>query len=368
METELFVATFDTMTGADAMLATLKDLQDDDFIELLDAVIVTKDLTGNINIRQPLEVGPGKGAAFGALTGAVVGLIAGPAGAIVGLVSGAVTGGVTGAVLEADLPETDIEQLADDELDPGESALLVYFDEVWLDEIEQTAHDLGAAVYHQILADRRKAEREQQAELRKEKIDAAYKSWQEKLDTQKAALTSLRQRSTAALQADRTALQQQIEQANHRIDETYQNILHRLQVWEQQVDANINALETQIQQSNANTKANLEQRLASAQQSRQELRSKVKAAFTSRLDHLEAEVDHVKAQTEQAQGKVNDQLTAQVANLKANIVALRQRIDNWAAEEDAAWDAEENAIDAAISAYWKALGTTEEDEYSSEND
>ncbi len=95
MNTDLFVLTFDSPTGADSMLQTLKDLQDDYFIELLDAVIVTKDSTGNVQIRQPLTVDPGKGAAFGALTGAIVGMLGGPGGAIVGLVSGAVTGGAT---------------------------------------------------------------------------------------------------------------------------------------------------------------------------------------------------------------------------------------------------------------------------------
>jgi hypothetical protein len=39
METELLVAKFDNMTGADAMLETLKDLQHNNFIELLDDVV-----------------------------------------------------------------------------------------------------------------------------------------------------------------------------------------------------------------------------------------------------------------------------------------------------------------------------------------
>ena len=291
METELIVATFDTMTGADAMLETLKDLQDDDFIELLDAVIVTKDLKGKVEVRQPLEVGPGRGAAFGALTGAVVGLLGGPAGAIVGLVSGAVTGGSAAAAMEAALPKADIKAHALAELNPGESALLVYFDEVWLDTIEQAALDLGASIIRPIVNEARKAEREQQAELRKERIDAAYKSWQEKLDTQKAALTALRQRSAAALQADRSALQQQIEQTNHRIETTHQNILHRLQVWQQQIDADIKAAEAEIKQSNAKVKADLEQRIASDNQARQALRSKVKETLSSRLDHAKSEVE-----------------------------------------------------------------------------
>src|SRR5882757_1521450 len=112
MNTELLIFTFDTPTGAASMLGDLKELQNEDLIELLDAVIVTKDSHSKVEVRQPLEVGPGKGAAIGALTGAIVGLIAGPAGAIVGLVSGAVTGGAAGAGMEKGLPEEDIKALA----------------------------------------------------------------------------------------------------------------------------------------------------------------------------------------------------------------------------------------------------------------
>ena len=194
METELVVANFDNMTGADAMLETLKDLQEDDFIELVDAVVVTKDVTGTVEVRQPLEVGPGKGAAFGALTGAVVGLLGGPAGVIVGFVSGAVTGGVTGAALEAGLPEDDIRALASDELQPGESALLVYFNQVWVEQIEQAARDLGANIVRQVIREQRRTEREHAAEVRKEKIDAAVKSWQARIDNQRASVAALHQR------------------------------------------------------------------------------------------------------------------------------------------------------------------------------
>src|SRR5262245_47904829 len=108
MATELMVLKFSTPTGANDMLEVLEKVQDQDFIELLDAVIVTKDVNQKVQVYQPLEVGPGKGAAFGALTGAVVGLLGGPAGAIVGFASGAVTGGVAAAAMEAGLPEDEI--------------------------------------------------------------------------------------------------------------------------------------------------------------------------------------------------------------------------------------------------------------------
>jgi uncharacterized membrane protein len=355
MNTELQVFTFDTLTGADSMLGALKELQNDDLIELLDAVVVTKDLNNKVEVRQPLEVGPGRGAAFGALTGAVVGLLGGPGGAIVGFAAGALTGGATGAAMEAGLPKADIKALALDELDPGDSALAVYFEEVWIDQIEQAAEDFDAAVHRQILADQRKAEREERAAVRKEKIDAAYKSWQAKLDQQRASITALQQRASTALQADRDAVQKQIAQANARLEATHQNILHRLQVWQQQIDADIKALEAEMKQSNANAKADLDQRIASDKQARQALRSKVKATLSSQLNHVKSEAESLKAQAAQAQGQAKDKLNARVAKLQADLAAERQRLDQLDQADDAAWDMMAKGINDSINAYWAAI-------------
>ncbi len=355
MNTELQVFTFDTLTGADAMLGALKELQNNDFIELLDAVVVTKDHNNKVEVRQPLEVGPGKGAAFGALTGAVVGLLGGPGGAIVGFAAGALTGGATGAALAADLPKADIKALALDELEPGDSALAVYIDEVWVDQIEQAAVDFDAAIHRQILADQRKAEREEREAVRKEKIDAAFKSWQVKIDQQRASITALQQRAATALQADRDAIQKQIAQANVKLEETHQNILHRLQVWQQQIDTDIKALESEIKQSNAKAKADLDQRIASDKQARQALRSKVKETLSYRLDHLKSEVESLKTQAAQAQGQAKEKLDQRVAKLQADLAAQRQRIEEMEKADDEAWDMMAKGINDAINAYWAAI-------------
>jgi uncharacterized membrane protein len=355
MNTQLQVFTFDTLTGADAMLAALKALQNDDLIELEDAVIVTKDLHNKVEVRQPLEIGPGRGAAFGALTGAVVGLLGGPGGAIVGFAAGALTGGATGAALEAELPKEDIKALALEELNPGESALAVYFDDIWVDQVVQAAEDFDAAIHRQMLADQRKAEREQQAAVRKEQIDAAYKSWQAKLDQQRASIAALQQRAATALQADRDALQQQIAQANARLEETYQNILHRLEVWQQQIDTDIKALETEVKQSSAKAKADLDQRIAADKQAREALRSKMEETLTSRLNHLQSEAAALKAQADDAVGQAKDALNARVAKLEGDIAAEQQRIDRMEQADEAAWDEMAKGINDAINGYWAAM-------------
>jgi uncharacterized membrane protein len=306
MPTELIVLKYSTPTGADEMLEVLKDFQAKDFIELLDAVIVTKSADQKVHVRQPLEIGPGRGAAFGALTGAVVGLLGGPGGAIVGFVAGAATGGVTAAAMEAGLPEKDIQALARNELQPGDSALLVYFEEIWIDQIEQAIRDFGQTVERQVIRAERQAELEQAAEVRQEKIDAAFKSWQATIDQQRAHLASLREQSRTAVQADRAAIRQQIDAANTKLHEYHKNALHTMQVWGRQIDARISQLEADAKQAAGQTKVDVAQRLAEAKQARQTLRSDVKATLTTGLNQLQSDSENLKLQVANARDEVKD--------------------------------------------------------------
>jgi uncharacterized membrane protein len=338
MNTDLFVLTFDSPTGAEAMLETLKELQANDFIELLDAVIVTKDSKGKIEIRQPLEIGPGRGAAFGAVTGAIIGLLGGPGGAFVGLVSGAVTGGATAAIMESGLPQADIKTMAVDELKPGEAALMVYIDEVWIDQIEQTAKDVAAGIARHIVKEERKIAREKAAEVRKEKIEGAFKSWQAKLDNLRASVTALRQKAVSGVQSDRAAIQKQIDSANAKLNATYQNVLQTLRAWHKQLDDNINEFEADVKQANAEAKADIERRLAADRQTRQAVRTHVKETLTARLNDLKSRIENLKAQAARAQGEAKEKLNQRVAKMQADWAAEQKRVDELDKAYSAAWD------------------------------
>jgi len=359
MNTDLIVLTFDSPTGADAMLHTLKDLQADDFIELLEAVVVTKDAKNKVEVRQPLTVTPGKGAAFGAVSGAVIGLLGGPGGAAVGLVSGAVTGGATAAVIEAGIPQADIKSLAVDQLEPGQSALLVYVEEVWIDQIEQAVADEVASMAVHSLVEEHKAAREKAAQVRKDKIDAAYKSWQAKIDKLHASVTALRQQAVSSVQADQAAIQKKIHSANAKLDAIYKQVLHALQAWERQVDANVYELEAEAKQANATAKTEIERRLASDREARQALRTHVKDTLAMRLNGLKTDIDDLKARAAKAQGQAKDKLNQRVAKLQADRDAEQKRLDALDKADAAAYDQMTKSIDQAIDTYYTSMREAE---------
>ncbi len=359
MNTDLVILTFNSSTGADAMLETLQSLQDDNFIEILDAVKITKDSAGNVQVRQPLEIGPGKGAAFGALTGTIVGLLGGPGGALVGLVSGAVTGGTAAAVMESGLPQEDIKAMAVDELRPGESALAVYLDEVWMDQIEDAARDLDAAFARHMVREERKIARAKAAELRQEKIDAAYKDWQAKVNNLRASAEALRQKAVSGLQANRTAIQEKLNSANAALYTTYQNMLHALRAWRQQIDADIDAFEAEAKGAGAEAKAEINRRIAADKQARAAVRAHVKDTLTARHNSLKADIEHLKAQAAKAEGQVKAEISQRVAKLQADWDAEQKRIDQLDEAQDAAFDQMVKSIDESFAKYSAAVHEAE---------
>lgn len=359
MNTDLVILTFNSSTGADAMLESLQTLQDDNFVEILDAVKITKDSAGNVEVSQPLAIGPGKGAAFGALTGTIVGLIGGPGGALVGLVSGAVTGGAAAAVMESGLPQEDIRAMAVDELKPGESALAVYVEEVWMDQIEDAARDLDAAFARHMVREEQKLVRAKAAELRQEKIDAAYKDWQAKVDNLRKNAEALRQQAITGLQADQAAVQEKLNSANAALYKAYQNILQALQARKRQIDADIEALKAEAKTARAEAKAEIDQRIAADKKARAAVRAHVKDTLTARQNALKADIEHLKAQAVKAEGQVKTEISQRVAKLQADWDAEQKRIEQIDAAEDAAFDQMVKSIDESFAKYIAAVNEAE---------
>ena len=359
MNNDLVILTFNSSTGADTMLETLQNLQNDNFIEILDAVKITKDSTGNVEVRQPLAIGPGKGAAFGALTGTIVGLIGGPGGALVGLVSGAVTGGTTAAVMDSGLPQEDIKAMAVDELKPGESALAVYLDAVWLDQIEDAARDLDAAFARHMVREENKIARAKAAEVRQEKIDAAYKDWQGKVNNLRKNAEALRQQAISGLQTDQAAIQEKLNSANATLYKTYQNILQALQARKHQIDADLDALKAEAKTARVAATAEIARRIEADKQARDAVRAHVKDTLTARQNSLKADIEQLKAQATKAEGQVKTEISQRVAKLQADWDAEQKRIDQLDKVQGEAFDQMVKSIDEAFATYSAAVHEAE---------
>lgn len=375
MTTELITIKFPTLTGAEEVSNILKTLQAQHFVEVRDAVVATKYDDQHVVVKQTIGNEPGPGTAVGALTGAAAGAVAGPAvgalagaaagtpagpvGAAVGLVAGALIGRGVDASREPGWKEDDLKALATHELRSGESALLIYADTLWIDPIEQAASDYNAAFYRRAGAAQAGTVYVETMEIRTQTVVTTYKSWEETLEQQRADLEALRQRASTAVQTEQAAIREQIEKANAKIQQFYHNMLHTLNVWGEQIEANISQLESEIKQANAQAKAEIEQRLTAARESQAAVRAKVEATLSARLDDLKRDVESLRSQAATKRSEVQSKWNERIAQLDAKREAEEKRLAQLRKAQGAAWEEMNKSIRQSIDTYQETVRQAE---------
>jgi uncharacterized membrane protein len=108
----LFVLGYANEALADAAIAELEQLAQDEFLRDVDWAVVTKGADGNITTRESKRSDPGarRGAVAGGVAGALI-AIAGPIG-LVGVAAAAGIGAVTAKLVDSGFKEKDLETVA----------------------------------------------------------------------------------------------------------------------------------------------------------------------------------------------------------------------------------------------------------------
>lgn len=97
---------FDDQFRAQEFLTAMSRLASKGAMRLRDAVIVSKDATGDVKVRETIDPQPGRTAASGAIWSGLLGLIiGGPVGWIAGLGIGAGAGAITAKVIDLGIPD-----------------------------------------------------------------------------------------------------------------------------------------------------------------------------------------------------------------------------------------------------------------------
>lgn len=149
---ELIVAAFNEKNKAEEVLKTLKQLEKEEIIFLVNAAVMTKDDKGKVSLKETQDVGAGKGALFGAIAGGLIGLIGGPVGVVVGAAAGAATGGVAANKIDMGFPDDTLKELQET-LTTGSSAIVALIQHEWVDRVVEELEKFDASLFRQALKD-----------------------------------------------------------------------------------------------------------------------------------------------------------------------------------------------------------------------
>ena len=138
-EVQVFVATYSDEAGAKGALDTLRSMDRDDVIELIDAAAVVKRADGKVVVTETADPSTKKWAIRGAVAGGVIGLVFPPS-LLVSAAVGAGGGGLWGKLRDKGFDDAELRRVGES-LAPGASAIVAVAEDKVVDRLR---HDLAA--------------------------------------------------------------------------------------------------------------------------------------------------------------------------------------------------------------------------------
>jgi uncharacterized membrane protein len=138
-DVQVFVATFADETHATDALKTLRQMDKDDVIELIDAAAVVRRADGKVELTETADPSTKTWAIRGAVAGGVLGLVFPPS-LLVSAAIGAGGGGLWGKLRDKGFDDSELRRVGES-LPPGGSAVIALAEDK---VVERLRHDLAA--------------------------------------------------------------------------------------------------------------------------------------------------------------------------------------------------------------------------------
>jgi uncharacterized membrane protein len=149
---ELIVAAFPDITKADEVLKSLKQLDQEGVVDVINAAVVAKTKLGKTTVEETGDPKAKHGALFGAVAGGLIGLLGGPVGVIVGAAAGAATGGVAADRIDMGFDDDYLKEVQDS-LPLGSSAVIALVQHEWVDRVVNALEGYEAQVIRRAIKD-----------------------------------------------------------------------------------------------------------------------------------------------------------------------------------------------------------------------
>jgi len=130
---EVMFAVYSTEDGAAGAVESLREMDKDKTIDIVDAATLVKDADGNTTVKQESLPSVKKGTGIGALIGGAIGLIFPPS-IIASAAIGAGIGAGSAKLAKMALEDDDLKDAADS-LQPGSSAFIAIVENKWAEQV-----------------------------------------------------------------------------------------------------------------------------------------------------------------------------------------------------------------------------------------
>lgn len=238
---KMIVTVFNNESSAYEGLRAIRGLHSEGSLTLHAAAVITKDVQGQVSVKQADDQGPA-GTFFGLATGSLIGLLGGPIGVAVGATAGTITGSIYDLAMVGvgDDFLTEVSQ----NLTPGKVAVLADVDEEWVTPLDTRMEALGGVVFRR---------------ARGEYIDAQI---EREMAADRAELAELKAEYKQSVGNAKAKLKAKLDAAEKRFEARRALLKERINAIEREGEAKITALKEQAAKAKGEMRAKLERRIA----------------------------------------------------------------------------------------------------------
>jgi uncharacterized membrane protein len=237
---KMLVVVFDSEIKAYEGAKALQDLQHEGSINLYAKVVIARDASGKVTVKEQGDMGP-VGTAVGLLTGSLIGLIGGPVGLAIGASAG-LFGGLVYDLAEIGISEDFLYEV-EQSLQPGKAAVVAEVWEEWTLPVDTRMEALGGVVFRR---------------SRREVLDAQI---EREVVALKADLAELEAEYHQATGEARAKLQRKVDAARGRLQAAQDDLQARIEASQKETDAKIKSLQEQAARESGERKAKREARI-----------------------------------------------------------------------------------------------------------
>ena len=234
---KMLVVVFDSETKAYECSEALQELHWEGSINLYSQVVIARDASGKVEVKQEGDMGPA-GTAVGLLTGSLIGMIGGPVGLVLGAGAGTF-GDMVYDLAHLGVGEDFLKEV-EKSLQPGKAAVVAEVWEEWTAPVDTRLGALGGVIH------------------RRERKDVLNDLIEQDIAAIKADIAELEAEFTQASVETKAKLQKKLDAARDRLRDTRDGIQARIEASQIETDAKIKYLEEQTSRESNERKAKRE--------------------------------------------------------------------------------------------------------------
>jgi len=312
----LIELTTNSKDGAGKALDTVRRLDHEHWIELIDYAAISKDEKGRTTLRELDDEHAEKiSAAATGVAGAIAGGgFGGPAGAIAGAAVGAAVGAGSIRLTERLVRDKSLQDISGS-LTNDSSMLAVVVEESYAERIEEELQNLGQVVEREMKREEREAELN--AYIARSKVE--IESLQTKIKTKLANANS-------ATQADRLKIEGEIATARAELDFKREQLEDHIKAVSADLKSDIHEMKSRLQLSGQAAKYGIASSLDGLHRQMNYLHDELQQIIEDQIDALEEEASELKVKAAHASGDAKTAIENHLSAVQARIRRTRTKM------------------------------------------